>query len=287
MDTPRVFRRSRLILGESLIWNDDELWWCDISAGVIHSASGAKIAVPPPLASFGPTTDGRWIASLGASVVLLSADGSIEPLASIEHRHPGMRLNEGKSDPAGRWITGSMELMTTDEADGAFYSITADGTVRVLCGGVGVGNGLEWSLDGSRIYYTDTSVETIYTAEYSVDGSLSKPEIFHHGEPHDGLAMDVEGCLWSAHYGKGTVARYDQAGRELDRVSFPAPNLTSVAFGGADLATLFVTSARENLSEHDLVEHPLSGSVFSIETETRGLPPRVFAANGPATVGRS
>jgi sugar lactone lactonase YvrE len=289
--TPTVFRDARAILGESLVLDDSgpapAMLWCDITAGLLHRSvlagdpggnDDGVLALPAPLASFHRAEiDGEpgYVASLGDRVVVADRSGAIvRELARIDHAHPGLRLNEGKVDPAGRWVTGSMDL-TRGEPDGAFYSVTADGAVRVIAGGLGTANGLEWSLDGSRVYFTDTSVQTIYTGGYSPDGEISDVEVFHHGEMHDGLAVDAEGWLWGAVYGAGVVVRYDPQGVERERHEFAAPNLTSVAFAGS---TLFVASARENLTEEQLRQHPLSGAVFTLETGTTGRTARVFLA---------
>jgi sugar lactone lactonase YvrE len=212
-------------------------------------------------------------------VVLADSAGAVlRELARIDHAHPGLRMNEGKVDPFGRWVTGSMDL-TTGDPDGAFYSIAPDGSQQLLRGGFGTANGVEFSRDGDRIWFTDTSVQTIYTGGYGPDGGITDVETFHSGEMHDGLVLDDDGCLWSAVYGRGVVVRYDRDGTELERVEFPAPNLTSVAFGGGSSRTLYVTSARENLAEEQLLAHPLSGSVFALETGTTGKAAPVFEAS--------
>ena len=287
-----IFRSAPAILGESLTWDaaTGSMLWTDITAGLLHSShvgdpvDGADdliVQLPPPLASFG-LADIRgqrgFIVSLGDRVVLADRAGSIlRTVAWIEHSHPGMRLNEGKVDPHGSWVTGSMDLITGDP-DGAFYAVKSTGEVRTLRGGIGVGNGLEWSLDGTRIYFTDTSVSTVYTGRYSETGDITEVEPFLTDGPHDGLTIDVDGCLWSAFYGEGRVARFSPTGERMLELELPAPNVTSVAFGGADLRTLFVASARENLTEEQLLAHPLSGSIFAITTETSGRESRTFSA---------
>jgi sugar lactone lactonase YvrE len=285
-----VFRRADSILGESLVWEPStaSMMWCDITAGLIHRSplAGAQdgsddevVALPAPVCSFHPAqldTGAGVVVSLGNRVVTTDLHGGqLTELARIAHAHPGMRLNEGKVDPSGRWITGSMDV-TEGEPDGAFYSVAADGTVRTLLGGVGTANGIEWSLDGSLIYVTDTSVGTVYEADYTVAGDIEnlRPQLT--GAPHDGLVIDADGCLWGALYGEGRVAQYDAEGAELLSIDLPVPNVTSVALGGPDLSTLYVCSARENLTEEQLVAHPLSGSVFAIETPTRGREANVF-----------
>jgi sugar lactone lactonase YvrE len=196
----------------------------------------------------------------------------------IKHAHSGIRFNEGKADPFGRWITGSMNL-TTEEPDGAIYSLTAAGGARVLRGGFGVANGFEWNPAGTRMYFTDTSVETIYVGDYSDSGELSHVEVFHTGEAHDGLTMDADGHLWSGIYGGGKVIRYAPDGTVDQSIAVPVPNVTSVAFGGPDLSTLFIATARENLTEEQLEVYPLSGAVFAVDTTTHGYLPRIFDAD--------
>ena len=274
-----VFRRSSAILAESLVWDASlrSMRWCDISTGeLVRSAINGptsgdrddRLYLPAPLASFHPAANG-YVVSLADRVVLVDVQGSpTRELATIEHAHSGMRLNEGKVDPSGRWITGSMDL-TREQPDGAFYSVTDNGA-RVLYGGIGTANGLEWSLDGGRVYFTDTSVGSIYMGTYTREGDIKDVSAFHHGAPHDGLTIDLDGCLWSAEYGRGRVTRFDPKGRELLSIDLPVPNVTSVAFGGDSLSTLFVASARENLSERELGEHPLSGAIFAIDTAVQG-----------------
>ncbi|CAN5361520.1 N/A [soil metagenome] len=288
----QVFRRARAILGESLVWDpgtdatDSALLWCDITAGQLHrsplggrsdGADDSSIDLPPPLASFHPARGGGFVVSLGDRIVLTDAAGRLtRTLAALDHG-PHLRLNEGKVDPRGRWVTGSMNIHD-ETPDGAYYSLDHTGRFETLYGGLGVANGLEWSLDGSRVYFTDTAVKTIYTAEYTSAGEMLNVAVFHSGSPNDGLAIDDDGCLWSGLYGEGLVVRYDPDGRELSSIELPVPQITSVAFGGADLGTLFVCSARENLTEEQLEAHPLSGSVFAIQTSTSGFAARSFGA---------
>lgn len=293
-----VFRDTQAILGESLVWDPTvdatqpagAMLWCDITAGVIHrSPLGAPadgtgditIALPPPVASFHPAEfDGvrGYVVSLGDRVVLVDDSGRIaRDLATVPHAHDGLRLNEGKVDPAGRWVTGSMDL-TRKDPDGAFYSVSPSGELRLLLGGIAVGNGLEWSEDGSWIWFTDTGAGTVYRGAYSANGEITEVEPFLLGAPHDGLAMTADGSFWGALYGESRVVHYDAAGGELEHVELPVPNVTSVAFGGPGLETLYVASARENLTEQQLESTPLSGAIFALETGSTGRAPRTFRA---------
>ncbi|MFJ3384557.1 MULTISPECIES: SMP-30/gluconolactonase/LRE family protein [unclassified Curtobacterium] len=279
----RVFSDAGAVLVESIVWDPEQhvLRWADITLGTLnttdaHGRSLSTVPLPPPLASFQPRARGGFVAALGDRIVVTGPDGA-DPttIATVEHRVAGLRFNEGKCDPFGRFLVGSMNL-TTGEPDAALYSVEPDGTTRLLRGGFGVTNGIEWSPDGDVMYVTDTSASTVFRASYGADGVLGELEPFLVGAAHDGLVRDDEGCFWGAIYGAGRVERYDAAGAHLETVELPAPNTTSVAFGGDDMSTLFIGTARENLTEEQLVEHPHSGAVFAVPTRVHGFPANTF-----------
>jgi sugar lactone lactonase YvrE len=195
-------------------------------------------------------------------------------IASVELDLDRMRLNEAKCDPAGRFVFGSM---TFDEArDAAIYSVDQDGRLITLLDGIGVSNGFEWSEDGRRMWFTDTAVETIYVGDYSRDGHLSNIRTFAKGRKSDGLTRDVDGGFWNGIYDTGRLVHRTSNGViDLD-VDVPAGHVTSVGFGGHDLSTLFIATARETLTEEQLEDLPLTGSIFRVGTATSGYPVRTF-----------
>ena len=278
-----VFREYDAVVAESIITIDGDILWCDITRGLIRrSTPGSPVdgsadtvlQLPIPVCSFHPAHSG-FVASLADRVILADPAGRVlRTLAAIHHASTRMRLNEGKVDPAGRWITGSMEL-TNSAPIGAFYAVTPNGDLRELIGGIGTANGLEWSPDGTKIYFTDTSIDTIFVGTYTTDGDINNVDVFHRGAPHDGLVIDSDGNFWGAIFGEGRVIHLDPDGHEITSITLPAPNLTSVAFHAN---TLYVASAREKLSPQQLRDHPLSGSVFAIETQTTGPKVRTFDA---------
>lgn len=279
-----VFSDARAVLAESIVWDPSAqlLRWTDITLGTLVTARAdgtvvSTVPLPPPLASFQPRASGGFVAALGDTVVVTDEHGAIErELTRVEHATDGLRFNEGKCDPFGRFLVGSMNL-TTGEPDGALYSVEADGTTRLLRGGFGVTNGFEWSDEGTVMYVTDTSASTIYRGSYGPDGELGELEPFVVGNAHDGLVRDDEGCSWSAIYGGGRVERYGPDGSHLETVELPTPNVTSVAFGGPDMSTLFVASARENLTEEQLEQHPSSGAILAVPTRVHGFPANTFS----------
>lgn len=279
-----LWRDGRAILAESLWWRDGWLHWCDITAGELHrgrpsgSVDGGDdvvLSFEPPLASFQPRSQGGYVIALDDRIVLCDPDGEDRrTIARVEHSHAGIRFNEGKCDPSGAFQVGSMNL-TTGEPDAAVYRVRPH-DIELVRGGFGTANGFEWSLDETVAYLTDTATETIYRAPWSVETSFGELEPFVSGRMHDGLTIDREGFLWTGIYGEGVVLRISPDGVVVETVELPAPNVTSVAFGGDDLSTLFVATARENLTEGQLDEQPLSGGIFAVPTRTSGLPVREF-----------
>lgn len=295
--TATLWRDSRAILAESLWWDADvvpggALRWCDITSGTLHTSplEGAPdgsddrvVRVPPPLASFAPVRRGGFVAGLDDRIVLLDEAGGIpRTVASVEHAHEGMRLNEGKCDPFGAFVVGSMD---PSGSTGAIYRVTGDGRCTVLVEGVGTSNGFEWD-DAGRFIWTDTSASAVYRADYRLgeDGTveLGESEQIFGGLASDGLTRDADGGWWNGIYGEGRVVRWTPGtdATTPDRVDteirVDAPNVTSVAFGGPDLRTLFIATARENLEESELEQAPASGGIFAIDLDAAGLPPHSF-----------
>jgi sugar lactone lactonase YvrE len=284
-----VFRSSRAILVESIFWDarTDELAWVDITAGTFHRGrlDGAPdgsddrvVALPAPVSAVQPAVDGGYVAALKDRVVALDADGAItRELASFAHAHAGIRCNEGKVDPFGTFVVGSMNV-TTGEPDGALYAVDARGDARLLRGGFGVANGFEWSDDGRTMYVTDTATTTVYRATYGDGARLGELTPFLTGYASDGLARDREGGFWNGVYGEGRVLHWSAGGEVVGEIAVPAPNVTSVAFGGPSSDILFIGSARENLDEETLAASPLSGAIFRANPGTSGRGPGVFGA---------
>jgi sugar lactone lactonase YvrE len=281
-----VFRRARSIIAESIWWDGiDSLRWCDIDTGTIHTSSlGGSVegesdrtfVLPAPVSAFQPTAHPHELVFAGADYVGIANEDSarVSRIAEFDHHTDRMRFNEAKCDPAGRFVVGSMNL--DGDPDGAIYSVDDQGCILTLIGGIGVANGFEWSDDGTTMWFTDTSSQTIYEGDYSADGQLSEVRTFAHGRRSDGLARDVDGGFWNGIYDSGSVVHWNADGTNDLEFDVPAGHVTSVGFGGPNLSTLFIATAAENLTEQQLRVDPLTGSIFQVETATHGFPVRTF-----------
>ena len=182
---------------------------------------------------------------------------------------PGNRFNDGKCDPAGRFWAGTMSISNMPCA-GSLYVLEKDGTVKTKITGVTCSNGMAWSPDDKTLYYIDTPTRQVVAYKYDTkngditDGrvAISIPE--EKGSP-DGMTIDTEGMLWIALWDGWKVIRYNPyTSEQLYEVTLPVSRVTSCVFGGDDMDDLYITSAREGLSDSDLKEQPLAGSLFVI-----------------------
>jgi sugar lactone lactonase YvrE len=191
---------------------------------------------------------------------------------------PGLRMNDAKCDPAGRLWAGSNDLAFA-AGRGSLHRWDGRGPSTVVRRGLTLPNGLGWTADARTMFLVDSMAGAIMRAPFDVDrGHVGDFEPFvtvDEGLP-DGLAVDEDDCVWVAVWGSSAVHRYDTSGRLVQRIGMPVSQPSSCAFA-AD-GTLFVTTAREGLSSERLAEEPLAGSVFAIDTDTRGVPVATFDA---------
>ncbi|HEX7242344.1 MAG TPA: SMP-30/gluconolactonase/LRE family protein [Longimicrobiaceae bacterium] len=279
---PRSVLAARARLGEGPAWDAEAgvLWWVDILNHRVHRfdpASGADRAyeVGEPVSCAVPAAGGGLLLALRRDLALLDpATGSLERLAAVLPERRGTRFNDGKCDARGRFWIGSMAAET---GGAALHRFDPDGSVHVMETGLTVSNGLGWSPDGRVFYLADSPAKTIHAYDFDPDaGTISGRRTFADltgGDAlPDGLAVDEEGCVWSAQWDGWGVVRFAPDGRELLRVRMPVRHATSCAFGGADGRDLYVTSASAGLDEEELEDALESGDVFHLRAPAAGLP---------------
>jgi sugar lactone lactonase YvrE/DNA-binding IclR family transcriptional regulator len=276
---------ARALLGEGPIWStrDQALIWVDILAPAVHwhtpadkhsrhTPLGTMVSMAMPQAS-----GGLLLATPGGLMNLDTEDGALRLVAHPEAERSGQRYNDGKCDRLGRLWISSMDMGAAPNR-GALYRVDPDGSAQRMDSGFTVPNGLGFSPDNRRLYFTDTFRKTIYQYDFDfAAGTIAqrRPMIVFDdkdGKP-DGLTVDSEGCLWVAVWDAWRVSRFSPEGEELMRIRLPVPRPTSCCFGGPALRTLYVTSASVRLSSDALAAAPLSGALFALEVPgVSGLP---------------
>jgi sugar lactone lactonase YvrE len=278
-----LFREAIAPVAESIWWGpDDSLYWCNSLEGTIHisplgspvtGVSDRILRVPPILAAFAPAPDGYVIAGANAVAVVNPLGGFVRTLSRIPHATEQIRFNEGKCDPYGRLILGTTGI--EGFSTGSIYSVEPSGQWRSVFDGAGLVTGVQWSDDASRMWFTDTRLSTIFACDYTPGGDIRNVLPFVRGVRGEGLARDVHGGFWTSG-GGGRIVRWDSSGQQTLELAVPARRVTSLAFGGPELSTLFIATSRVGMAATELSAYPLSGAIFGIETATRGYPTRPF-----------
>lgn len=290
----RIVHDAKDIVGESAVWDAarQRLVWVDIIGrriAVFDPATGAvrHWPTPGPVTSIGLCADGRAVVGLLKRVALWNWDGPFETLAEVEPDQPGTRLNEGVVAPDGDFWVGTMQQNFDEDGApteitehvGRLYRVTPAGTVHPLTEDrFGITNTLAWPAP-DRLVTADTLANTLYS--YRIEnGLLTDRQTLLADEPRgipDGSCLDAEGDVWNCRVaGGGCVIRIAPDGSISDRIELPCSSPTSCAFGGPDLATLFITSARFGMDAAHLSEHPREGAVMAVTPGVTGAPPNLF-----------
>jgi L-arabinonolactonase len=266
-------------LGEGILWraSDSSVWWTDIQACRLYrmrwpSKDVESWPTPERLCSFAcPDDDSdRMLAAFeGGFATFEPSTGDLRWLDKPDGLGGGVRMNDGRMDPAGRFWAGSMnEDAPAENPTGVLYRLDANTRATAVVRNVGISNGLCWSPDGGHMYFADTIKNAVYRADYDLEtgspGPLQPWLEITDGAP-DGAVTDSRGNLWIAIWGGSRVDCYSPAGQKLDSITLPVPQPTCPAFGGPDDTLMFITSARDGLSKDMLTQHPQSGAVFVYE----------------------
>jgi sugar lactone lactonase YvrE len=284
-------------LGESPFWHPEQgaLYWVDIPGRALlryvpaaggHAGEHRHWDLPSEPGCIAPLAGGALLIAMRDGLFRFDpASGAREALARPPYNPAQERFNDGRADPQGRlWVGTIYEPRQPPRA--ALYR-WADDRLERVAGDVTVSNGLAFSPDGRTMYWADTGAHRVDALDFDgADGSLSRRRPFalfatrdeaaaagqSYGGRPDGAAVDAEGAYWVAMYEGGRLLRFAPDGALLQEVPLPARCPTMPCFGGADLRTLYVTTARANRPVDELAALPLSGQVLVLRVPVPGLP---------------
>jgi len=271
--------------GEGPVWDEvaDQLRWVDMMAGDVLTltATGAitRQHVGSVAAALRPRAGGGLVVATERGFALLDPDGNV----SVEvpaFADPRARMNDGGVDRQGRFFCGSMDFDMSDPL-GVLYRLDPDLAVGIILTGVTVSNGIAWTRDGARMYYIDSATRRVDVFDYDVTTVIPSQrrqhvlvEVKAETNVPDGMALDADGGVWVAIYGGSEVRRYDADGKLDAVVELPVGQVTACAFGGDQLADLFITTSRQDLPAD---AEPAAGALFSVRPGVLGLPTGTFA----------
>jgi sugar lactone lactonase YvrE len=283
-------------VGEGPFWDAraGELWWVDIPGQVVLAW---KPGEPRPRRWPVPDFPSAVVLRERGGALLAMRDGlyafdprsrALEPFCRHEPDRPDNRTNDAKCDPKGRFWVGTMQNNLNPDGSGremtdstgALYCLRPDGRISREVDGVGLSNTLAWTDGGRTLLFGDTMTNVISAFTMDEDGHLSGRRTFSDERlpGHcDGSAIDADGYLWNCRFAGGRIVRFAPDGRVDREIELPVTNPTSCCFGGTDLRTLYVTSARFGLSPDQLARAPAEGAVLAIDTGVTGTGSTRFA----------
>jgi sugar lactone lactonase YvrE len=227
--------------------------------------------------SFALREQGGLVAALRSGFALIDLErGAVDRLVDPEADRPENRFNDGRCDRQGRFWAGTMNEPRTARS-GALYRLDADHRCHRLADDVMVANGLAFSPDDQLMYWSDSRALTIWVFDFDATlGEVANRRVFARLEPHqggpDGAAVDAEGGYWSACYRGARVMRFRPDGSIERKIRLPVSRVTMCAFGGPELRTLYITTARGGMSAEELRREPLAGGIFALDVDVQGLP---------------
>jgi sugar lactone lactonase YvrE len=281
---------NQAVLGEGLRWDArrSEVLVVDILAGRVYRGRVTDegdltlvraYTVPGTVGAIGPVEgDEGWVLAAGRGFVHLSREGLLRQIAEVAPE--GTRMNDGASDPQGRFWAGTL-ADDLRPGGGALYRLDRDGRVELMLNDLTISNGLGWSPDGATMYLADSGPRLVHAFSFDqLTGNISDGRVLvtvaeHVGTP-DGLTVDLDGDVWVAIYGGGRVHRYSPEGVLREELLLPAAQVTSCAFAGRDLNHLYVTTGTEGWSDEQRRAEPAAGLVYRFDTDAIGRPAAPF-----------
>jgi sugar lactone lactonase YvrE len=277
-------------LGEGPVWDErrQELFLVDLTGRAVHGfvpGNGAhrSFGLDRTVGCVVLQDDGRLLMACEDAFFSAEPDGEgLVQFGAFSTNDPQLRFNDGKVDPWGRLVVGTMEWAEERPA-GCLLMLVSDGTVTTLLEGALISNGLAWGRDGRTLYYIDTPLHRVDAFDVEPDsGALSNRRVVAkvEGGGPDGMAIDDDGNLWVAVWGGRRVEVIEPVtGRQVAVVHLPTTNVSSVAFGGPSLDQLYITTARRGLNPATLSAEPHAGDIFVVEPGVTGPPANRFATS--------
>lgn len=275
-------------LGEGAIWNweDQKLYWVDIEQKTLHSFAPKTqkhetILFKKKITTVVPTLKGELLIALEDGIYLYKKSTKALSLIRLnpENEITGNRFNDGKCDPSGRFWVGTMG----EHESAALYRLDADLILTTVQTGITNSNGILWSPDNQTMYHIDTPTYDVKAYDFNNNtGEISNRRIAitiprHMGYP-DGATVDAEGMIWIALWGGYSVGRWNPVTGELiSMIAVDSKNVSSCAFGGKNLDTLYITTAKTQLTPEALNKHPHSGGLFVVKPGISGIKAKLFA----------
>ncbi len=273
------------LIGEGAVWDVKQqiLYWVDIMGKKVMSWNGVNSQfntynIDQLVGAVAICENDLLMLALHHGLYFYNINtGELSEIASPESALPLNRFNDGKCDPAGRFWAGTMQIDPI-KPEGSLYLLHHNLTFEKKIENLTISNGITWSLDSTKMYFIDTPTNEIRIFDYNNDtGSIKFNRVLIKIDGKegyfDGMTVDENGNLWVAMYGGNCVKCYNKdTGKVLDTVTLPTSLVTTCAFGGENLDTLYITTAINGLTSEQLKSEPLAGGLFKVNVCVKGVP---------------
>ena len=276
-----IVHEAQATLGEGPAWDakTGTLYWVDILGKRVHyhhRDEDGFMQLDDMPGCLAPTKNGTLLVAARASILDLDLATAKKTVLASVSEPANNRFNDGKCDPSGRFLVGSMN-MDEKSPTGALYSFDGQTAIRLL-DGVRISNGMAWSPDHKTLFYIDTPTRVVKAFDYDLGtGQIANPRVVITvpealGWP-DGMTSDMNGHLWIAMWGGAQVTQWNpQKGQLTGQIPLPAKHVTSCVFGGENLNELYITSARKGLDKAGLAGYRYSGGLMRVKLKAQGMP---------------
>ncbi len=277
-------------MGETPIWVPEEqaLYWVDAARATVYrrnSITGDVQSFTPelPVRALCRRASGGWLIVTNTGLAFWNQQtNTCEFLIDPYAENPDVQFNDGMIDRQGRLIVGSFNHTTLDAPDGSLYRFDPDRSLHTLDSRLVLSNGIAVSPDSTTLYVAEMFAGKITAYDYDADsGAVNNRRVFVNipketGMP-DGVIVDSQGYVWTAHWDGWRVTRYDPDGTLERTIMLPVKIATCIGFGGANMDELYITTAWYSLSEQERHAQPLAGDLFCVKTDVQGLVEPLFA----------
>ena len=285
---PECVWQSKALLGEGTLWvkSLNSIFFVDIKKKkifILNTKNKRKkiIKVNKEIGFLSHVKKSIFILGLKGElrIVDLKIKKKIKSII-IEKEKPLNRLNDGKTDPRGRLWFGSMDNLERNIKSGSLYCLENNFELTKVDSNYMITNGPAF-IDAKNFFHTDSRKKTIYKIKIDNNLNIIKKNIFKkfsktEGSP-DGMTIDRLDNLWVCHFGGACISVFNKKGKKIHKIKLPAKNITNCTFGGFKNSDLYITSALKGLKSIDIKKYNLSGSLFKVKTNTKGILSKPFS----------
>lgn len=288
--TWELIQDEKTLLGESPSWDSvrQVLYWIDSMKGNLYiydskNKNNRKIEIGEHIGSVAPKNEKEVIMATKSGIYFFHLETEKKTFITNPNRHSENIFNDGKCDPKGRFWVGTVNGVDAEKFTGELFCLQLNHSISMKLQSIGCSNGLTWSPDYQTLYYIDTLAYKITAFDYGMNtGEIKNGRTVVVIPPKyklpDGMSGDMDGNLWVAHWDAGVICCWDpHNGNLLETIKLPVPRVTSCVFGGEKRNELYITSARDGLTEKELESYPYSGGLFRIKMDVQGLPTFSFS----------